>query len=267
MSAPSLPDPTTCTCDPTANGERKVSPEEIAQHCSDKSCWVLLRGEVWDLTPFLTDHPGGPGAILEFAGRDATAIWESVHPPEVLAQLPKSCKIGEADNSLAAASVAPRNTSEELLHACKMGGSTEVDALLAARADPNIQGGPGRESPMHWAARKGLPPMVASLVAASVNLEARDAEGQTPMHLAARNSHQKVVTELLGANAVVNATDDRGETPLHAAAALGSVRLVKLLLGAGADPAACDKEGNTPAETAADHGHTAAEDLISAKLG
>ena len=59
----------------------------------------MLKGDVWDLTPFLADHPGGAGAILEFAGRDATTIWESVHPPEVLAQLSPSLKIGEADNA------------------------------------------------------------------------------------------------------------------------------------------------------------------------
>mmetsp|Transcript_71097 Transcript_71097/g.197497 ORF Transcript_71097/g.197497 Transcript_71097/m.197497 type:complete len:270 (-) Transcript_71097:71-880(-) len=268
MAAPALPDPTTCTCDTNASGERKVSPEEIAEHISDQSCWVVLKGEVWDLTSFLPEHPGGPGAILEYAGRDATLMWESVHPPEILASLPASLRIGDADNALAAAAAAPRSesVSEQLLHACKMGGSTEVDELLAARADPNFQGGPGGEAPLHWAARKGLPPMISALVAASANLEARDTEKQTPLHLAARNGQNKAITELLAAKAAVSAVDSRQETPLHAAAALGSVRLVKLLLGAGADPAAQDQEGNTPAEAAAENGHGAAEDLIAAAI-
>eukprot|EP00931_Biecheleriopsis_adriatica_P006691 TRINITY_DN108054_c0_g1_i1.p1 TRINITY_DN108054_c0_g1~~TRINITY_DN108054_c0_g1_i1.p1 ORF type:complete len:268 (+),score=75.98 TRINITY_DN108054_c0_g1_i1:104-907(+) len=266
MAAPALPDPTTCTCDTNASGDRKVSREELEKHRSEASCWVLLRGAIWDLTPFLADHPGGPGAILEFAGRDATSIWESVHPPEVLAQLSPSLRIGEADNELAAAAQAPETVSEQLLHACKMGGSTEVDELLRARADPNHQGGQGGEAPLHWAARKGLPPMAASLLAASAELEARDLDGQTPLLLAARNSQQKILSELLSVKASVNASDSRGETALHAAAALGSVRLVKLLLGAGADPSIQDKEGNTPADTAAEHGHSPAEDLITAAL-
>eukprot|EP00933_Yihiella_yeosuensis_P052921 TRINITY_DN51073_c0_g1_i1.p1 TRINITY_DN51073_c0_g1~~TRINITY_DN51073_c0_g1_i1.p1 ORF type:complete len:269 (-),score=76.56 TRINITY_DN51073_c0_g1_i1:78-884(-) len=264
MAAPALPDPTTCTCDTNASGERKVSQEELSEHRSEASCWVLLRGAVWDLTPFLADHPGGPGAILEFAGKDATAQWESFHPPEVLKQLSPSLKIGDADFALAAAAENQQETvSEKLLHACKMGGSTEVDDLIAAGADVNFQGGPGREAPLHWAARKGLPPMVASLLGASASIEACDAEGQTPLILAARNGHQKVLPQLIEAKANLNAADQRGETALHAAAALGSLRLVKLLLGAGADATIKDKEGNTPAETAAEQGHSAAEEVLA----
>merc|ERR1711924_557104 len=116
-----------------------------------------------------------------------------------------------------------------------MGGSTEVDELLAARADPNYQGGQGLESPLHWAARKGLPPMMVSLLSAKADLEKRDSDNQTPLHLACRNGQHKMAAELLKANAAVNAEDVRGETPLHAAASLGSVRLIKVLLGGAAD--------------------------------
>lgn len=267
MSAPCLPDPTTCTCDAGGSGDRRISPEELAEHRTEGSCWVLLRGAVWDLTPFLADHPGGPGAILEFAGRDATGVWESVHPPEVLAQLPLSLRVGEPDNTLAAAVEAPETTSERLLHACKMGGSTEVDALLAAKADPDHRGGQGKEAPLHWAARKGLPPMVAALLAASASLEIRGADGQTPLHLAAQNGQNSVVTELLTAKAEINAADGRGNTPLHAAAALGSVRLVKLLLGRGADINVQNQEGNAAEDVASERGNMAVENIIAAHTG
>jgi ankyrin repeat protein len=190
-----------------------------------------------------------------------------LHPPEVIAQLTPALRIGIPDNALQAAADAPsqESVSDQLLHACKMGGSTEVDELLAARADPNHQGGQGQEAPLHWAARKGLPPMMVSLLGASANLELRDSEGQTPLHLACRNGQQKMVAELLQAKAAVNTVDSRGETALHAAASLGSVRLVRVLLGAEADVTIKDKEGNTPADTAAEQGHTAAEDLILAQ--
>lgn len=267
MAAPALPDPSACSCDCVGAEERKVSCAEIAEHRTEASCWVLLKGDVWDLTPFLADHPGGPGAILEFAGGDATSVWESVHPPEVLAQLSPALRVGAADMELAAASSAPTTLDEQLLHVCKMGGTTEVDELLAAGANVNHQGGSGREAPLHWAARKGSLTMAATLLAASADLEARDAEEQTPLLLAARNAMQDVVKGLLEAKAVVNAADARGETSLHAAAGLGSVKLVKLLLAKGADPGAQDKEGNTAADTAAEQGHMAAENLITARLG
>lgn len=266
---PGLMDPKECNCDCVGADQRKVSSEEIAAHCSEKSCWVLLKGDVWDLTPFLADHPGGPGAILEYAGRDATTIWESVHPPEVLKQLSPALRIGAPDMDLVAKASQPAagDVSEQLLHVCKLGGSTEVDALLAAGANPNHQGGPGREAPLHWAARKGAVPMIASLLSAKASLETLDSEGQTPLILAARNSMQAGVKSLLAAKSEINAQDSRGETALHAVAGTGSVRVLKLLLAAGAELSIKDKEGNTAADTAAERGNSAAEDLINEKLG
>lgn len=268
MAAPPRPNPLECNCDAVSSEERKVSSEELKAHRSEASCWVLLNGDVWDLTPFLMDHPGGPGVILEYAGRDATAFWESLHPPEVLSQLNAKLRIGVPDFDAAAAAAAPVTVNEQLLHACKMGGSSEIDTLLAAKADPNFQAGQGGEAPLHWAARKGLPVMVAQLLAAGSTLEAKDAEAQTPLLLAARNSMHEVVKALLAAKAAPNAQDTRGETALHAAAGIGSVRIVKMLLAAeGADPSIEDNEGNTAADTASEQGNMAAENLINAKLG
>merc|ERR1712137_316669 len=179
-------------------------------------------------------------------------------------------RIGVADMDLAAAASAPTegsDVSEKLLHVCKLGGSTEVDALLAAGADPNFQGGPGGEAPLHWAARKGDRTMLATLMNANACLDARDADQQTPLMLAARNGQYHVLKPLLEAKAEVNAQDSRGETALHAAAALGSVRLVKLLINNGIAVEIRDKEGNTAADTAGEAGNTAAEDLINEKLG
>lgn len=269
MSAPGLPDPLECNCDCVSEDVRKISVEEMDKHKTDKSCWVLLKDDVWDLTPFLMDHPGGPSAILEFAGRDATAVWESVHPPEVLSQLSKSLRVGVADMDLAAAASAPTEASgpsEKLLHACKLGGSTEVEDLLAANADPNFQGGPGREAPIHWAARKGAPVMAKSLMEAKASLNSLDAEGQTPLILAARNGQLEVLKMLVVSNAGLNVQDERGETALHAAAGLGSVKIVKALLATDIDLAMEDKEGNTAADTADERGNMSAENLIRAKM-
>ena len=41
--------------------------------------------EVLDVTKFLPDHPGGELAILTFAGKDATAEFDMIHPPDVSA--------------------------------------------------------------------------------------------------------------------------------------------------------------------------------------
>lgn len=35
-----------------------------------ESFWVSFRGSVYDVTPFLADHPGGDDILLPFAGKD-----------------------------------------------------------------------------------------------------------------------------------------------------------------------------------------------------
>ena len=45
---------------------------EVAKHNSKTDCWVVVDGQVLDVTSFLKDHPGGELAILTFAGKDAT---------------------------------------------------------------------------------------------------------------------------------------------------------------------------------------------------
>ena len=39
---------------------------------SRESCWVIIKGEVYDVTNFLDDHPGGAAIILKYGGKDAT---------------------------------------------------------------------------------------------------------------------------------------------------------------------------------------------------
>ena len=49
-----------------------VSFSELAKHNTKDSCWLLIDGHVYDATSVLRWHPTGPGAVLEWAGRDAT---------------------------------------------------------------------------------------------------------------------------------------------------------------------------------------------------
>ena len=43
--------------------------EEVAGHNSRQSCWVVIKGAVFDITNYLFDHPGGPQAILRYGGK------------------------------------------------------------------------------------------------------------------------------------------------------------------------------------------------------
>ncbi|KAL1980257.1 hypothetical protein VTN96DRAFT_4432 [Rasamsonia emersonii] len=74
--------------------------KEVAQHNSPESCWIVVRGKVYDVTAFLDDHPGGARVILQCAGRDATADYDAIHPPQLIEEtLPPSAFKGEVDVS------------------------------------------------------------------------------------------------------------------------------------------------------------------------
>ncbi len=54
--------------------------EELAQHDGrDGTTWVEIRGEVYDVTAFMSKHPGG-NVLKLGAGRRSTILFEAYHP-------------------------------------------------------------------------------------------------------------------------------------------------------------------------------------------
>merc|ERR1711907_314310 len=61
-----------------------VSSEEVAKHNKDSDCWVIIGEDVYDVTKFLGDHPGGKKAIMLYAGKDATEEFDMMHKRNVI---------------------------------------------------------------------------------------------------------------------------------------------------------------------------------------
>jgi cytochrome b involved in lipid metabolism len=58
--------------------DRLIGIEECKKHTTDKSCWIVVHGKVYDVTDFLEEHPGGYDIILTATGstfREGRA-WE-----------------------------------------------------------------------------------------------------------------------------------------------------------------------------------------------
>merc|ERR1719284_1226541 len=68
--------------------------EEVQKHVTKSDCWVVLHNRVLNVTSFLSQHPGGDLAILAFAGKDASAEFDMIHPPDVIEKYAPDAVIG-----------------------------------------------------------------------------------------------------------------------------------------------------------------------------
>lgn len=72
---------------------------DVVLNNSDKSCYTIIRGEVFDLTFWIAKHPGGRQAILSMCGKDATDMFLKRHGGEKIPEdVLKQYKIGILKN-------------------------------------------------------------------------------------------------------------------------------------------------------------------------
>ncbi|OBT69941.1 hypothetical protein VE03_00625 [Pseudogymnoascus sp. 23342-1-I1] len=64
--------------------EKEYTLEEVAKHNTKEDLWVVVKGVVMDVSDWLDEHPGGPQAIMNFMGKDATEEFEMLHDDEVI---------------------------------------------------------------------------------------------------------------------------------------------------------------------------------------
>lgn len=62
----------------------EIPVKEVMSHNKINDCWIVLNGEVYDISSFIEKHPGGADRLLEVAGKDATTKFLQVHSTEVL---------------------------------------------------------------------------------------------------------------------------------------------------------------------------------------
>jgi L-lactate dehydrogenase (cytochrome) len=80
-----------------------VSVDELSKHSTAEDIWIVVDNDVWDISDFAPEHPGGfesmdryckftahilipeVKVILKYAGRDATQAYSAVHAPSLIA--------------------------------------------------------------------------------------------------------------------------------------------------------------------------------------
>ena len=76
----SMPMPTTTLPAPTPEPELAgITMAEVARHDSKVSCWTVIKGSVYDVTSYISKHPGGASRILSLCGKDGTTAFEGQH--------------------------------------------------------------------------------------------------------------------------------------------------------------------------------------------
>ncbi len=83
---------------PSSAADATFSLAEVAKHNTDSDCWVVVNGEVLNVTSFLNDHPGGKKAIMLYAGKDASEEFNMLHKPDVVKKYAPECIIGKLAN-------------------------------------------------------------------------------------------------------------------------------------------------------------------------
>eukprot|EP01024_Parvocaulis_polyphysoides_P013108 TRINITY_DN15055_c0_g2_i1.p2 TRINITY_DN15055_c0_g2~~TRINITY_DN15055_c0_g2_i1.p2 ORF type:complete len:184 (-),score=23.49 TRINITY_DN15055_c0_g2_i1:507-1058(-) len=59
---------------------RNISMEEVRQHRTEQDGWIVVRGKVYNIVPYLKFHPGGVKILKPMLGRDGTSLFNKYHP-------------------------------------------------------------------------------------------------------------------------------------------------------------------------------------------
>jgi len=71
------PAPTTsATQEPAAKG---ITRAEVAAKNNSSNCWTIIGNKVYDLTQWVSRHPGGSSAIASICGIDGTSRFKGQH--------------------------------------------------------------------------------------------------------------------------------------------------------------------------------------------
>ncbi|TKY64123.1 Cytochrome b5 isoform E [Spatholobus suberectus] len=79
--------------------------EEVTKHNHRKDCWIIINGKVYDVTPFLDDHPGGDEVLVTAAEKDATTDFEDVGHSDSAIEMMQTYYVGKVDTTTLPAKV------------------------------------------------------------------------------------------------------------------------------------------------------------------
>ena len=72
----------------------EVSEEELAKHNAPDDAWMAIRGFVYNVSKYMSYHPGGAEELMRGVGKDATLLFNEIHNWVNFESMLKACLIG-----------------------------------------------------------------------------------------------------------------------------------------------------------------------------
>ncbi|KAL0736237.1 hypothetical protein Bca4012_012447 [Brassica carinata] len=81
------------------SNRRLISMDEVKKHKSGDSMWTVLKGRVYNISPYMNFHPGGVDMLMKAVGRDGTLLFNKYHAWVNFDILLEKCLVGVLDDS------------------------------------------------------------------------------------------------------------------------------------------------------------------------
>ncbi|RID42490.1 hypothetical protein BRARA_J02368 [Brassica rapa] len=81
------------------SNRRLISMDEVKKHKSGDSMWTVLKGRVYNISPYMNFHPGGVDMLMKAVGRDGTLLFNKYHAWVNFDVLLEKCLVGVLDDS------------------------------------------------------------------------------------------------------------------------------------------------------------------------
>ncbi|KAF7824577.1 cytochrome b5 domain-containing protein RLF [Senna tora] len=81
------------------SNRRLISMDEVRQHQTEGQMWTVLKGRVYNISPYMKFHPGGVDILMKAVGKDCTSLFNKYHAWVNFEFLLEKCLVGTLDDS------------------------------------------------------------------------------------------------------------------------------------------------------------------------
>ncbi|XP_061353468.1 cytochrome b5 domain-containing protein RLF [Gastrolobium bilobum] len=81
------------------SNRRLISMDEVKKHQTEGQMWTVLKGRVYNISPYMKFHPGGVDMLMKAVGKDCTSIFNKYHAWVNADFLLEKCLLGTLDDS------------------------------------------------------------------------------------------------------------------------------------------------------------------------